>query len=274
MKPAAFNYIRPKTLGEAATALATSKSAKLLAGGQSLGPMLNLRLIRPDLLVDISHIEEIQRVEETATAWRIGAGVTHAQLEDAKLCGAELLSTVAGKIAYRSIRNRGTIGGSLAHADPAGDWPLALAALDASVTVRGSDGRLRLTSADRFMQAAFMTELQPGEIIVAVEVAKRSPNARYGYFKFSRKVGDFPEVSAAVLSDTDAVYARVFIGSLATAPQSLPGIAALIAKQDTKAYKKEVLADAISAAAPGFDAIDRRMQIAALLRALKQVESA
>jgi carbon-monoxide dehydrogenase medium subunit len=143
MKPAAFDYIRPKTLGEAAAALAANNFAKLLAGGQSLGPMLNLRLIRPGLLIDISQIEEIQQVEETATTWRIGAGVTHAQLEDAKLPGAELLSTVAGDIAYRSIRNRGTIGGSLAHADPAGDWPLALAALDARVTVRGSDGRLR-----------------------------------------------------------------------------------------------------------------------------------
>jgi carbon-monoxide dehydrogenase medium subunit len=272
MKPAAFDYIRPKTLGEAAAALAANNFAKLLAGGQSLGPMLNLRLIRPGLLIDISQIEEIQQVEETATTWRIGAGVTHAQLEDAKLPGAELLSTVAGDIAYRSIRNRGTIGGSLAHADPAGDWPLALAALDARVTVRGSDGRLRSIPADRFIQAAFMTELQPGEIIVAVEVAKRLADARYGYFKFSRKAGDFPEVSAAVLLDTKAVHARVFIGALATAPQPLPGIATLLAEQDTKAYTEEVLGDAISAATPSLDAVNRRMRIAALWRALQQVQ--
>jgi carbon-monoxide dehydrogenase medium subunit len=107
---------------------------------------------------------------------------------------------------------------------------------------------------------------------VAVEVAKRLADARYGYFKFSRKAGDFPEVSAAVLLDTKAVHARVFIGALATAPQPLPGIATLLAEQDTKAYTEEVLGDAISAATPSLDAVNRRMRIAALWRALQQVQ--
>ncbi|MSP31708.1 MAG: carbon monoxide dehydrogenase [Pseudolabrys sp.] len=273
MKPAAFDYIRPKTLAEAAAVLATSGSAKLLAGGQSLGPMLNLRLVRPALLIDISRIEELLRIEETAAAWRIGAGVTHAQIEDAgtRLRGAEILSVVAGEIAYRSIRNRGTIGGSLAHADPAGDWPLTLAALDARVTVRGPDGRSRSIPANEFMQAAFVTMLKPDEIIVSVEVAKRSAAARYGYFKFCRKAGDFPEVSAAVLLDPEAGHARVFIGALATAPRPLPDIAGILAKQDAKAITEDVLADGISAALPNIDAVDRRMRVAALWRAVEQV---
>ena len=235
--------------------------------------MLNLRLVRPALLIDISRIDELGRIDETAAVWRIGAGVTHAQLEDAgaRLHGAELLSVVAGGIAYRSIRNRGTIGGSLAHADPAGDWPLALAALGARVTVRGPDGRSRSIPADGFMQAAFVTELQPDEIIESVEVPKRSAAVRYGYFKFCRKAGDFPEVSAAVLLDPEAGQARVFIGALAIAPQPLSDIAAILAKQGAKAITEDVLADGISAAAPNLDVVDRRMRVAALWRAIEQV---
>ena len=272
MKAAAFDYVRPKTLGEAAAALSANKFAKLLAGGQSLGPMLNLRLIRPALLVDISRIEELQQIEETATAWRIGAGVTHTQLEDRMLRGAEFLSVVAGDMAYRSIRNRGTIGGSLAHADPAGDWPLALSALDARVMVRGSDGQLRSIAADRFVKAAFLTDLQPDEIIVGVEVAKRSADVRCGYFKFCRKAGDFPEVSAAVLWDPKAMFARVFVGALATAPQPISGIAALLAKNDTMACSDGALADTISAAVPNLDPVDLQMRTGALRRALLQVQ--
>ena len=121
MKPVAFDYLQARDLHQAAEALARSAGAKIIAGAQSLGPLLNLRLARPELLVDISRVRELQRIEETDTLWRIGAGVTHAQLEDlgARLVGAEVVSEVAAQIAYRSVRNRGTIGGSLAHADPA-----------------------------------------------------------------------------------------------------------------------------------------------------------
>jgi carbon-monoxide dehydrogenase medium subunit len=274
MKSAAFEYIRPKTLVEAAAALATTRSAKILAGGQSLGPMLNLRLARPAVLIDISRIDELQNIEDTTAGWRIGAAVTHSRLEDAgaRLSGG-FLSVVAGDIAYRSIRNRGTIGGSLAHADPAADWPLVLATLDARVIIRGTDGQSRSAPVDGFMQAAFVTGLKPDEIITGVDISRRSATAQYGYFKFCRKAGDFPEVSAAVLSDPDAGVVRVFIGALSTAPRSLPGIAALLAKQDARSLTENVLIDEISVAAPQLDAVDRRMRAAALWRALEQVLS-
>src|SRR6266496_4277688 len=130
MKAARFDYVRPGDVGEALAALAKAEGAKILAGGQSLGPMLNLRLARPALLVDFSRLEALQQMEDAGRTWRIGAGVTHARLEDARgrLSGSEMLCEVAAAIAYRSVRNRGTIGGSLAHADPAADWPLAHAA--------------------------------------------------------------------------------------------------------------------------------------------------
>ena len=163
--------------------------------GQSLGPLLNLRLARPELLIDISRVGELNRIEETDTIWRIGAGVTHAQLEDAagRLHGAEMVSDVAAGIAYRSVRNRGTIGGSLAHADPAADWPLALAALGAAVVVRGRSRRSRRVPAETFMIASFTTALEQDEIITAVEIPKRPRSTRYGYYKFCRKTGEFPK---------------------------------------------------------------------------------
>ena len=124
MKAAAFEYARPRDVGEAIALLSQAKgSGKLLAGGQSLGPMLNLRLARPGLLVDISRLEELRAIEDAGDALRIGAGVTHSAIEDANgsLAGGAMLVEVAGGIAYRAVRNRGTIGGSLAHADPAAD---------------------------------------------------------------------------------------------------------------------------------------------------------
>src|SRR5262249_555976 len=138
MKAARFNYARPRDAGEALAALAKAEGGKIVGGGQSLGPMLNLRLARPALLVDISRLKALQQMEDTGRTWHIGAGVTHARLEDARgrLSGGEMLCEVAAAIAYRSVRNRGTVGGSLAHADPAADWPLPLAALAASLTIR------------------------------------------------------------------------------------------------------------------------------------------
>src|SRR3954469_15959430 len=132
MKAAAFDYLKPQDVIGAIKALAGSAGdAKALAGGQSLGPMLNLRLARPKLLVDVGRIESLREIRDEGDAWLVGAGVTHAELEDRPLAGCEPLAAVARTIAYRAIRTRGTVGGSLAHADPAADWPLALCALGA-----------------------------------------------------------------------------------------------------------------------------------------------
>jgi carbon-monoxide dehydrogenase medium subunit len=270
VKAAAFEYVRPRDLAEAIAALGTT-GAKLLGGGQSLGPMLNLRLARPKLLVDITRLEALRRIDDAGDQWRIGGAVTHAQIEDAPALRGSALATVAAGIAYRAVRNRGTIGGSLAHADPAADWPLALAALDATVLLRGPGGERRVP-ADGFMQAAFTTALAEDEIVEAVLVPKPSPAARFGYFKFCRKTGEFPEASAAVLLDPPRRVARLFIGALAGAPQSLAGLARALA--ETGAATREALEAAIGAAAPQLDAVDRRMHVGTLTRAVGQLFAA
>jgi carbon-monoxide dehydrogenase medium subunit len=270
MKAATFDYARPRDVGEAIALLAQAKgSAKALAGGQSLGPMLNLRLARPGLLVDISRLDELRGIEDAGDAWRIGAAVTHSEIEDAEgaLRGGEMLVEVAAGIAYRAVRNRGTIGGSLAHADPAGDWPLALAALGADVVLRGPSDE-RTIPAERLIIAAFTTEIHDDEIVTAVLVPKLSA-AQFGYFKFCRKTGEFPDSSAAVVIDPERKAARVYLGALSGPPQSLPKLARRIADGDLTTPNREAATAAV-ATVTGLDPFERRMRAGTLRRALEQ----
>jgi carbon-monoxide dehydrogenase medium subunit len=268
MKAASFDYVRPRDVAEAVGALA-APGAKLLAGGQSLGPMLNLRLARPALLVDIARLDALRRIDDAGDAWRIGGAVTHAALEDAPALKGTMLGVVAAGVAYRAVRTRGTIGGSLVHADPAADWPLAIAALDGRLIVRGRAGERRL-AADTFMQAAFTTTLTEDEIVEAVLVPKLSRGARFGYFKFCRKTGEFAEASAAVVLDPERRVARLFVGALSGAPQPLPTLARTLAESGAAACTRDLIGAALAAAAPGLDSIDRRMHGAAVLRAIQQ----
>jgi aerobic carbon-monoxide dehydrogenase medium subunit len=271
MKAATFDYVRPADLSDALGALHQGGAgAKVLAGGQSLGPMLNLRLVRPTLLVDVSRIESMRRIEETKDAWRLGASVTHSLIEDAngKLRGGEMLVEVAGGIAYRGVRNRGTVGGSLAHADPAADWPLAMAALGASIQIRGAGGRTRSVPAETFVTTAFTTQLADDEIIETVSVPKLSTAARYGYFKFCRKTGEFPEASAAAVFDPERRVARVFVGALSGAPRQLPQVAELAAQGAKAALTPEVVLAALQAVDPHLDVVDQRLHVTAVFRAL------
>ena len=145
MKPVDFGYARPATIAEAVALLASNPDAKIIAGGQTLGPMLNLRLARPSLLVDVARIPELTRVDETADLVTLGAAITHAAIEDGRVPDFTngYLARVAHGIAYRAVRNRGTVGGSLAHADPAADWLTAFVALDAEVVIAGPRGHAR-----------------------------------------------------------------------------------------------------------------------------------
>ena len=129
-----------------------------------------------------------------------------------QLTGGEMLREVAAGIAYRAIRNRGTIGGSIAHADPAADWPLALAALGATVNIRSAGGA-RATPLEKFVLGAFTTALREDEIIESVEVPKLSRAGRYGYYKFCRKTGEFAEASAAAVFDPETRAARIYFGA-------------------------------------------------------------
>jgi aerobic carbon-monoxide dehydrogenase medium subunit len=271
MKAARFDYLRAGHVAEALAALANTEGAKLLAGGQSLGPMLNLRLVRPALLVDVSRLEALQQLEDVDRAWRVGAGVSHARLEDmsGRLPGGEMLCEVAAAIAYRSVRNRGTIGGSLAHADPAADWPVALAALGASVNIRGPTPRSTLV--ERFIEGAFTTTLAASEIIETIDVPKLSRGGRYGFYKFCRKTGEFAEASAAAVFDPETGVARIFLGSLRGVPQPLTSLAQDVAKHGRSAASPEAVTQALTQTVGDLDAVERAMAAAAVTRALMRV---
>lgn len=271
MKAAAFDYATPADVADAVATLARGgEGAKLLGGGQSLGPMLNLRLARPKLVVDVSRAKGLDALEKRADGLAIGGGVTHAAIEDTPLDGPHgaMLRSVAANIAYRAVRNRGTVGGSLAHADPAADWPLAMAALGAVATVRGPGGD-RMVPVDGLMTAAYTTVLADDEIIVSVLVPALSASARWGYYKFCRKTGEFPDASAAIVMDPERRVARVFLGALDGPPARLDALAAQLA-ETAKATPAELEA-AVAAVAPSQTIAQRRLHAGALSRAIRQV---
>ena len=268
MKPIAFEYVRPSDVDGALATLRQSADAKFIAGGQSLGPMLNLRLARPSILVDISLLPELRHAEQRGSSYMIGATITHAEIEDGRtpLGSGGMLPQVARQIAYRAVRNRGTIGGSLAHADAAADWPLALCASGASVHLRGRNGTRKVAVAD-FLQSAFTTALADGEILTAVEIPKPSSSVRWGYYKLCRKAGEFPIASAAIVLDDGEC--RAFLGALGDKPRPMPGLADQIARIKVLPATG-ILVDAVAEAAPEIDSIDRRMFVTCVARAVNQ----
>jgi aerobic carbon-monoxide dehydrogenase medium subunit len=214
MKPVAFDYARPRTIDDAVRLLAENPGAKVLAGGQTLGPMLNLRLVQPSLIVDVTRIPELTRIEDEGDAVVLGACVTHAAIEDERIEDPShgFLARVARGIAYRAVRTRGTIGGSLAHADPAADWLTCLTALGAQVLLCGPRGRRRLALGE-FVRGALDTELGEDELLDGVRIGKLSKGARAGFAKICRKAGDFADAIGAVVHDADRGVLRLVAGA-------------------------------------------------------------
>ena len=268
MKPVAFEYVRPSDMDDALATVSQSADAKFIAGGQSLGPMLNLRLARPSVLIDISLLPELRRVEEGSSSWTIGAAITHAEIEDGltPMGSVGILPEVARLIAYRAVRNRGTIGGSLAHADAAADWPLALSACGAFVHLKGRNG-VRQIAVTNFLRSAFATALNDDEIVTAVEIPRSRNSIRWGYYKLCRKVGEFPIASAAITLDGD--QCRAFLGALTDKPRPMRGLADQISQTRTLPSASD-LADAVAETAPELDSIDRRIFVACVARAVNR----
>ncbi len=262
MKAAPFEHARPASLTEAISLLAArADTTRVLAGGQSLGPMLNLRLAQPRLLVQVDRLPELAGVAADADAVTIGACVTHAAIADGRVpdVGGNVLARVADNIAYRAVRNRGTIGGSLCHADPAADWVTVLTALDAIAVLQGPGGA-RSVPVTEFVQGAFRTALTPGEILRAVRIPRLPDGARWGYVKACRKPGDFAHAMAAVL--LTAHTRRVVIGALGGKPLLLEREAASI---DGAAHALQAL--------DGLDQVQRHMQLATVRRALADADA-
>jgi carbon-monoxide dehydrogenase medium subunit len=197
LKAAAFAYARPRTLAEALDLLARP-GAKALAGGQSLIPTLNMRLSSPELLVDIGGIAELKHIEAKNGVVRIGALVTHAELEKSEAVRTQvpLLAQAVPHVAHAAIRNRGTLGGSLALADPAAEYPAVAVALNATFLLKGRNGERRVEAA-KFFKGLFETDLKPGELLVAAEFPAAKPAEKSVFLELTRRHGDYAIVGLA-----------------------------------------------------------------------------
>jgi carbon-monoxide dehydrogenase medium subunit len=207
--PGQFDYTVPETLDEALQALADGgEDAKLLAGGHSLIPLMKVRLAAPTLLVDLRRVPGLRGVQSDDGELRIGAMTPHAEIADAK---AGLLATAAGMIADQQVRNRGTIGGSLAHGDPASDLPAVLLAAEGRVTLQGSGGERQVAASDLF-QDYLTTAVSDDEVMTAVHVPKLSGYG-FGYRKFNRRAEDWAMVGVcALVKAQDGVCEDVRVG--------------------------------------------------------------
>ena len=253
MYPPAFDYAAPRDLDEALSLLAAhGDDAKILAGGQSLIPLLKLRFAAPSVLIDINRIPGLDGVEEQGDALCIGTLARHADLAAHPLLAARypLMTAAAPQIADPLVRNLGTMGGSLAHADPAGDWCAVALAMNASVVARGASAQRTIPVAELF-EGMLTTVLAPDELLAEIRVPV--PRGRPGgaYLKLERKVGDFASVGVAVhleLEPDAERIGRAGIGLCAVGPQSLAAREAEAALQGA-APSDELFAHAAAAAA-------------------------
>jgi carbon-monoxide dehydrogenase medium subunit len=251
MKPAPFEYLRARSVEEALAGLAAhGPEAKLLAGGQSLVPMLNFRLLEPKALVDINAIAGLDQIREEAGAVRIGALARHRAVETSLLIAARLpvLAASMAHVAHFAIRNRGTFGGSLAHADPAAEIPLVARLLDARIRTASPSGGRTIAARDFFL-SALTTCLAPDEIIMEVELPCSPPGAGWAFEEVSRRPGDFAVAMVAAVVSVEAgrvTQARLALGGVAMTPIRAEAAETLLAGQ---ALSPDVIAAAAAAAA-------------------------
>jgi len=271
MKSPAFDYARPTTLAEAVSLLTSREGeAKVLAGGQSLVPMLAFRLAAPTLLVDLNRLSELRYIRIEDDGVRLGAMVRWRQIEDdVRLASAHpLLVTALKHVAHYQVRNRGTIGGSLAHADPAAELPGIVVTCEAEITAIGAAGR-RVIRADDFFLGALTTALKPEEIIVELHLPPWPAQRRWGFEEFSRRRGDFALAAAALYYDTlpDGTAGNSHVGVMGVGdrPQRLAQVEAML---NGRLIDGDTIAEAERAAAATVNPSDDIHASAAYRRAL------
>jgi carbon-monoxide dehydrogenase medium subunit len=271
MKAAVFDLASPRDVAEAVDLLAQSDgTGKIIAGGQSLGPMLNLRFAQPALLIDVRRIEALRAVTASDDGVAFGACVTHAIIEDGLVpdatCG--LMQQVAADVAYRAIRNRGTLGGSLCHADPAADWVSVMLLLSATLVIAGPRGVRELAIED-FMASAFSTALEDDEILTAIRVPRLSNDARWSFYKLCRKPGEFAQALACILLDPERARCRAVIGATNGKPHLVADARALLEARDEATLHVHV-----EAAGYGDGSYEHQVHYVALKRAIARLEAA
>ena len=267
MKPAPFAYAKARTLKDAVSLLRKSKDARVLAGGQSLIATLNMRLSSPTLLVDINGIKGLDRIAKKGKKFEIGALARHAQVERSDLIAKHvpLIALAIPHIAHPAIRNRGTVGGSIAYADPAAELPACLLALGGEVVIAGARAE-RTVAADDFFTGLFETALGAGDVLKAIRVPSASAAARFGFAELARRHGDYALVGLAATARTDG-------GGLAGVRLAYFGVGAtpLRARKAEAALARNALDDAVAALADDLDPPDDVQETGAVKRHLAGV---
>ncbi|MCY0879273.1 MAG: xanthine dehydrogenase family protein subunit M [Firmicutes bacterium] len=274
MFPNPFDYYAPETCDDVYALLHEhGYDAKVIAGGQSLLPMMKLRLAAPEVLVDVNNVADLRTMAVSDTGLRLGALTRHAEMERAQWPDYPLLSATAGHIADPIVRNRGTMGGSLAHADPAADWGAALLALDARVTLADA-ARSREVRLDDFFVDTFTTVLEPTELLTAIVIPAPPRESRpFGqYLKLERKVGDFAVVGVAVTASLDdagrVVTAGIGLASVGPRPLKAQAAEALLVGQT---LSPAVIREAAEAASQAADPVSDRRGSAEYKRTMVRV---
>jgi aerobic carbon-monoxide dehydrogenase medium subunit len=275
MKPAPFTYHRASSIEDAVAQLSSEETlARPLAGGQSLLPMLNLRVAPVDRLIDLGRLAELKETQAETACVRYGALLTHAAFEDRCVPDGSngLMPFVASQIAFRAVRTRGTIGGAIALADPAADWVTTVVAMEASIEIAGPSGKRSVPAAE-FVLGPYMVALEPGEIITAVVVPRRSSSERWGHYKVARKIGEYAESMAIALVDRDARNARLVAGATDGAPLVLENAARAVLNGKTGAALASVIREELSASGRDFPATKLHLHCTVCQRAVEAIHS-
>jgi aerobic carbon-monoxide dehydrogenase medium subunit len=272
MKPAPFAYHRATSIEDAIAQLNDEQTmARPLAGGQSLVPMLNLRLAPVQKLVDLSRIEALRRVDEQAGRIAYGALLPHAAFEDGRIPDGSngLMRFIGGQIAYRAVRTRGTIGGALALADPAADWLTTVIALEGEMVLVGPRGRRSLAAAD-FVTGPYMTALDQAELLESVVIPRRPRTERWGHYKVTRKTGEYADSMAIALFDPDSRKARLVVGAVDGAPIVLEKAALEIGKGANEERLQAAIRHELAGSDRAFSPAKLQLHVTAALRAVRK----
>ncbi|MBL1116456.1 FAD binding domain-containing protein [Streptomyces sp. 110] len=277
MKPAPFAYVRATSVADTLAVLDSDPQVKLLAGGQSLLAVMNLRLARPSRILDIGQLRELDRVFDDDDSILIGALRTHRRVETDPLIRARvpLLAEAARHIGHVAIRNRGTLGGSLAHADPAGELPAAMVALGATLYVESHTRARREIAAEDFFTSLFTTALEPSDMLTWIRVPASHPTTGWGFTEVARRHGDFALAGAAaqitLAADGVVTRARAVLFGVADRPVLVTAVEQTVGNRPDPSTWRQVAREAAAALEPADEPeYQRHLAVTSLTRAFTQ----